>query len=254
MRPTPVRLVLDVGNTRTKAGLFSGTRPLRIRAMDRLDEAAIRVFLAGERVDAVILGSVAAEDDGLMRLLEEVAPVVRISGDTPAHLQSCYDTPETLGADRWANAVAASLLFPGRPVLAISLGTCATYDLVDAEGSYQGGLISPGFRARAQAMWDSTARLPLVAPPPDPVLPGRSTLESLAAGVHHGLRCEIEGVIRELGHHHPGMAVVITGGDATRFARALENGIFAHPFLTLSGLNAIALHRYTSVGRLGDPR
>jgi type III pantothenate kinase len=88
-----------------------------------------------------------------------------------------------------------------------------------------------------------SARLPLVEPPADAALMGTDTTTSLASGVHHGIVHELEGFIDRLEHHYPGIAVVLTGGDGLRFARALKSGIFAHPFLTLEGLHAILLHQ-----------
>ncbi len=242
MDPIADRLVLDIGNSRTKLGLFSRGRLVRRSALSNGDAAGVRDFLGEGSVDASVVGSVGLEDAGLMKALGSIAPVKVITGLARSHLRNAYATPETLGADRWANAVAASLLFPKRPVLAISLGTCAIYDLVDAEGTYHGGLISPGLRMRAQAMQAFTARLPLVDMPERPARIGLSTEACIAAGVHHGLRSELAGTIAEIRQQHPGLAVVLTGGDAVRYARALENGIFAHPFLTLFGLHALSLY------------
>lgn len=153
-----------------------------------------------------------------------------------------YEDPSSLGVDRWANAVAAAHLFPARPVLAISLGTCITDDLVTADGVHQGGRISPGHHMRARAMATFTARLPLVDPPSGPPVLGTTTADAMAAGIHHGIRSELGGLIGELRSSLPGLAVVLTGGDAPRYARALESGIFAHPHLTLLGLDLLLSH------------
>ena len=248
MDPSADRLVLDIGNSRTKLGLFSQGRLARHRSVANGDLSGTRDFLGTANVEGIAVGSVGLEQAGLMDGLAAIAPVKVVTGLSPSHLDNRYQTPETLGADRWANAVGASLLFPKRAVLAISLGTCATYDLVDAEGAYLGGMISPGMRMRARAMHEFTARLPLADPPDAPAFIGRSTLECLGSGAHHGLRAELVTVISEIRQQHPGLAVVLTGGDALRFARALENGIFAHPFLTLIGLYALSLFDHPAAG------
>lgn len=245
------RLVLDIGNSRVKGGLFRHGHLLRQATFPARDAAALAAFLAGHGPAAVVVGSVAAPDAAFVEALRVIAPVIEVTGETPyadagragarRGMRSAYRTPGTLGVDRWANAVAASLLFPGRPALAISLGTCVIYDLVSAEGEHLGGLISPGFRMRARAMGEFTARLPVVDPPEDPPFIGTSTEECLASGTHHGLRAELAHFIALLRQQYPGLAVVLTGGDALRFARALESGIFAHPFLTLLGLHALSL-------------
>jgi type III pantothenate kinase len=205
-------------------------------------------FLADDQVERIVLASTARPDEAQLQRLTDLAPLTQVTGGTATPLRIDYKTPESLGADRLANAVAAAALYPARPVLAIDLGTCITYDLVDAHGTYLGGLISPGHHMRAQAMHMLTARLPEVDPPTHPPLIGRSTLECLAAGTHHGTRAELKALIAECRQQYPGLAVVLTGGDAPRFARALENGIFAHPYLTLLGLLEILLHLHPADG------
>lgn len=234
-------LVLDVGNSRTKQGLFAGEQLMRTGVANNGDLQAVKTFIDNEHVERVAIGSVAKEDGAFMEALATIAPVTLITGTSPSPLTNAYQTQATLGVDRLANAVGAVRFFPGRPVLAIDMGTCVTYDLVDGTGAYLGGLISPGLRMRARAMNAYSARLPLVEPDEHVQVIGRSTQESLSSGSHHGLRAELKTLIAELGQQHPGLAVVLTGGDAPRFARALENGIFAHPFLTLLGLHALLL-------------
>lgn len=244
----PLHLVLDIGNSRTKCGLFRGRRLVRIGSFSNGDHLAMLRFLAGDRVERIVLASTARPDEAQLQRLTDLAPLTQVTGGTATPLRIDYKTPESLGADRLANAVAAAALYPARPVLAIDLGTCITYDLVDAHGTYLGGLISPGHHMRAQAMRMLTARLPEVDPPAHPPLIGRSTLECLAAGTHHGTRAELKALIAECRQQYPGLAVVLTGGDAPRFARALENGIFAHPYLTLLGLLEILLHLHPADG------
>lgn len=204
---------------------------------------ALEGFLAGDRPDRIALGSVAAPDPSWEEHLRSLAATFPITGSSKAPVRSAYATPLTLGVDRLANAVGAMGMFPGRPVLAIDLGTCITYDLITSDGAYRGGAISPGLVMRSRAMNAHSARLPLVDPPADTALMGSDTATSLASGVHHGIVHEMEGYIGRLAHQYPGIAVVLTGGDGLRFARALKSGIFAHPFLTLEGLHAILLHQ-----------
>ena len=240
-------LVIDIGNSRTKMALFLGSRMVRSDVSATGDVAAITAFIGDDRIARSAMGSVANEDPVLIDHLRSIAPLLIITGSTPTPLRLNYTLPATLGADRLANAVGAANFFPGRAVLAIDLGTCVTYDVVDASGVYHGGIISPGLRMRAKAMHAYSARLPEVDPPENTTLIGTSTEESLASGAHHGVRAELRTLIEEIGQQHADLAVVLTGGDAPRFARALENGIFAHPFLTLFGLHAILEH-ITSAG------
>lgn len=236
-------LVIDVGNTRMKAALYGPSGCERRTVLVHGDLTGLRDWVGAEVCESVVMGSVAAVDATFEDGLRSLGPLTVISGSSPSPLRSAYATPLTLGVDRLANMVGAVRLFPNRAVIAIDLGSCITYDVVDGEGTYRGGIIAPGMRMRAQAMNAYSARLPLVEPGAHVPLVGRSTHESLASGIFHGLRSELRALIEDLGHEMAGAAVVLTGGDALRFARALKSGIFADPLLTLNGLHALLLHQ-----------
>ncbi len=237
-----LHLVIDVGNTRTKAGLFDQGRLVDAGTFNAPGPSALEQWLAQRRPERIGIGRVGGQGEELARQLGTLAPVEVLLGASPGPIRTLYDDPSSLGVDRWANAVAIAHMSPGRPALAISLGTCITCDLVTADGVHQGGRISPGHRMRAQAMANFTARLPLVDPPAMPPQLGTTTADAMAAGIHHGIRSELGGLIGELRNTLPGLAVVLTGGDAPRYARALESGIFAHPHLTLLGLDLLLSH------------
>lgn len=242
MNDASMDLALDVGNTRTKLAFFSEGRLVRWGHMANGDQAALTDFLSDERPAYCVIGSVAQPDESLFAQLRSIAHTLVVSGVTPSPLRSHYTTPLTLGADRLANAVAAAKHFPGRPVIAIDLGTCITYDLVQADGSYAGGAITPGVRMRARAMHTYSARLPLVQLDEEPPALDQTTASSLEAGLFHGILSELRGFIKAYSQGSPDTAVVLTGGDALRFTRGLKSGIFALPLLTLEGLHAILDH------------
>ncbi|MCC6399234.1 MAG: type III pantothenate kinase [Flavobacteriales bacterium] len=240
-QPT-IDLVVDIGNSRVKLALFQGPRVLRFARIDRLDADALQSFLGADRPTHIAAASVGVPVGPLLHVLSAHGPVVELTGASPAPLPNTYSTPSTLGVDRLANAAALHALFPGRPALAIDLGTCITYDLVLPGTGFVGGAISPGPRMRGQAMHRYSARLPLVEDPGRPALVGTDTLGGLASGIHHGVRFELAGMIGELGQQHTGLAVVLTGGAAPAFAAALKSGNFADPLLTLRGLHVLLAH------------
>lgn len=236
-------LILDIGNTRIKAALFRNGRLLRLTAFGSGPGPALRRFIEGFQIDRVGIGSVAGDADGLLSGLPDGSATIHlITTNDRSPIRSAYSSPATLGIDRWANAAAAAALFPQRAAFAIDLGTCITYDLVDSTGTYLGGAISPGTRMRAKAMQAYSARLPLVETDQDAPPFGQSTVASLQAGIRHGVIGELEHFIAAAQQAHPGVGVVLTGGDALLHARALKSGIFAHPFLTLDGLRIILHH------------
>ena len=248
----PYELVIDVGNSRMKMGLFAAGRILDRATAPHGDIAAVVQFLAGRSVGRTAIGSVAAPDEKFLEALRQRAPLMEISGNSSSPVRSRYTTLKTLGVDRLANIAGGASLFPQRAVLVIDLGTCITYDLVDELAVHQGGVISPGLRMRARAMHAYSARLPEVEPEEEPPFLGTDTASSLAAGVHHGLLMELQGYIAFFRQQRPGLAVVLTGGDALRYVRALKSGIFAHPTLTLIGLHAL-LHFHPDSRPAVDP-
>ena len=229
-------LVIDRGNSRQKLALFQDGRCIDHTVVG-LNPDGWLPWLNGRVPVRIAIG---ASGEALpVSDLQRLAPVTVLRGDSPAPIRTAYATPATLGVDRWANAVAIAGMFPGRAALAVDLGTCITFDLVDPSGCHLGGAISPGLRMRAAAMHAHTARLPEVDPDGDVQAFGTSTESALRAGVVTGIRYELEGWAREGRYQWPDLAVVLTGGDAPRVARALKSGIFADPLLTLRGLHAL---------------
>lgn len=194
---------------------------------------------------AVVVSSVAGMPEALLGRLQASAPCLFPDEHTPLPLINRYQSPETLGRDRLANAVAACVHYPGRDVLVLDMGTCLKLDFVNSSGEYLGGSISPGLLMRYRALHAFTARLPLLEPVASTALIGTDTAGSIHAGVLEGYRAEAEGMIAAYTLEKPGLTVLLTGGDAPRFLDRLKSRIFAAPDLTLRGLHAIYLHQLT---------
>jgi type III pantothenate kinase len=97
-----------------------------------------------------------------------------------------YRNPHEVGADRIANAIAAVGRHPNRPLIVVDCGTATTFDVVTANAEYLGGAILPGVGVSAEALASRTAKLPLVEiTRPESAL-GRTTQESIQAGLYHG--------------------------------------------------------------------
>lgn len=243
------QLTIDVGNSGVKAAVFQNgvmVGPV-VRFSDQEWEEADRL-VTNHRVKNIIYSTVANVPPAKWmdkwksagRLVLELSPRI------PLPFTSTYETMETLGHDRIA-VVAGSLALltssapaaAPRPRLLVDAGTCVTLDLVDVDGVYRGGNISPGMRMRLQAMHDFTARLPL----PDPADPvgevGRSTEGALRHGGQLGLAYEIEGLYHRLLPQYPDLEVVLTGGDGDWLARHLSIPCCFYPHLVLLGLNQI---------------
>lgn len=232
-----MNIVVDSGNTFAKIGWFSGDNLIRYQTM--LNFSDLIQLIKSELPDRIMYSSVSRTTAEFLEALGEDIPVLNLSGETPVPIRKNYETPQTLGADRVAAAAGANWIFPADDVLVIDMGTCITYDLIDREGTFQGGLISPGVRMRFNALHTFTNRLPLFDPEKDPEFIGKSTRQAIESGVMNGMLAEIEGIIERYRHTMPDLRVVICGGDITFFESSLKPPIFAVPELVLIGLNRI---------------
>lgn len=240
---TETSLVVDLGNTFAKTGLFdAGGRLLEVRR--KLTVEDLTDYLTRLAPDRTVISSTALSGGELTARFGSLTGFLLVmSPETPVPVQKLYDTPQTLGADRVAAAVGARGLFPGRNCLVIDMGTCITYDYVDNLDRFHGGLISPGLRMRFRAMHSFTQRLPLADPPETlPPLVGKSTVHAMQSGVLYGLIAEVGGIIDQYRSIYPDFQVVLCGGDAPFFESRLKEPIFAAPELVLLGLHRILNH------------
>src|SRR5262245_41568623 len=246
-------LVADVGNTRIKWGLCGDAGIERAAALPD-DPDAWRGQLVNWHLDGpqswTIAGVHPARRDRLAGWLRELGHAVNVldnPGKIPLRLK--IDHPETVGVDRLFDTLAAkALVSPGQPAVVVDAGSAVTLNRLDAEGAFAGGAIFPGLRLMAEALHDHTAQLPLVKVTEHPtVVPARSTVPAIAAGVYWAVVGGVSALVRTLSLSVPSsepLAVFITGGDAAVIAPdLLDRHLYryeVHPLLTLEGIRLAA--------------
>jgi type III pantothenate kinase len=236
-----MKLIVDQGNTLIKLALFDVSNQLIEMSSNKNWELVIEKWCNEFSIDQVIFSSVGENAKIIQSYLEnKFQKVLILTNATQIQLPNRYQTPETLGVDRIANA-AYAIYSKQFPALIIDCGTCLKFDVVNEKGEYLGGSISPGLKMRCRAMHEFTAKLPLVQPIVDevPTLIGVTTESSLLSGSYLGMLHEIEHTISRYQELFKEINIFLTGGDAEYFVKALKKGIFADPFLTLKGLNEI---------------
>ena len=234
-----MNVVIDHGNSAAKIGIFDNhvlREQLYVKNLQ--DLPAVLENYSG---DNLIISSVSKSHYGNFSA-GAFRKVIILSSDTPLPIRNGYRSPETLGMDRIAAACGAWQLFPGRNCLVVDAGTCITYEIVDSQGIYLGGGISPGLAMRFRAMHTFTAKLPLVTPVDAPELPGSTTTACMQSGVIWGMIDEIDGVVTRYREKYADLQVILCGGDAPFFENKLKASIFASPEIVLIGLNSILSH------------
>lgn len=235
-----MNLVIDIGNTSVKVGIFEHNNLIDTRHQTGRSLLFLSDYLQNFRVTQAILASVVEVDEDSYQWLDSLnIPVIKLNSETPVPIINLYKSPETLGYDRLAAVVGANEQFPERDILVIDAGTAITYEFIDAQGRYHGGNISPGMQMRFKALHQYTNRLPLVEAKGRILSMGVDTETAIRAGVIKGIEHEISGYITSLKHKYPELLVFLTGGDEFSFDTNLKNIIFADSFLVLKGLNRI---------------
>lgn len=238
-----MHLVVDIGNTRTKAAVFNGREWVAEHVFDADILSKLGDLLSKyPLVKRSIMSSVAEDSAEIEDLLASKTQLVVFDHTSSLPIKNHYQSPETLGKDRLAAAVGAWSRFREKDVLIIDAGTAIKVDIVSATAEYLGGSISPGLQMRFKALNTFTGKLPLVKADKNyKSLTGKNTTESILNGVQNGALYEVQGFVDAYSKQYPGINIVVTGGDASFFELGLKNHIFAIPELVLIGLNEILL-------------
>ncbi|MFQ3666109.1 MAG: type III pantothenate kinase [Sphingomonadaceae bacterium] len=231
-------LAIDVGNTNLVFALCEG-RTIRHRwriatnGGRTADEYAVWLHqlmqmegVPRKSVSACIIASVVPQTlfnlRGLSRKYFGVEPLVTGAPGFRWGIPVRLPNPDEVGADRLVNAVAAHASHGG-PAIVIDFGTATTFDVVAADGGYEGGVIAPGINLSMDALYRAAARLPRIAvePPAEGLgVVGKGTVHAMQSGVFWGYLGLIEGLVARIRAEIGGApAVLATGGLAPLFAR-----------------------------------
>ena len=237
-----MNLAIDIGNSRTKAYWFEGRNLVNKTTYDQpLSADLINTIQKHGEFSRSIIASTRILSTEVKGAISAMNNVIVLNASVVLPIRFSYRSPETLGADRIAMAVAARMQFPEQNCLVIGAGTCITYDLINTNGEFLGGAISPGLNMRLKAMHEFTERLPLVDLNEEFIQLGDNTSSSLRMGGQTAAVLEMNAMISKFGSQFDNLKVILTGGDAPYFEQHLENRIFAAPNFLGEGLNEILL-------------
>ncbi len=248
-------LVVDAGNTNVVFAVHDGeswrgiwriaTEPQRTS-----DEYAVWLLtlfnlsnLKAAQIDRAVIGTVVpAALYHLRRLCRDwfsTEPLIaRSSLDWGFAIK--VDNPAEVGADRLLNSLAAHRAYAG-PLIVVDFGTATTFDLVDNDGAYLGGVIAPGINLSIEALHKAAARLPRIGIGRPQSVIGRSTVPAMQSGIYWGYVGLIEGLVARIrAEWDVPLKVVATGGLAPLLAEGTTVIQVIDPDLTLDGLRLLA--------------
>ena len=244
-------LAIDVGNTNSVIALFDGEQPTAqwrtsTSSARTADEYAVwlshLMALKGLRLEDIsscIISTVVPQSlfnlRNLSRRYFECEPFV-VGADNIPGVEVRISSPTEAGADRLVNAVGAYTAHGG-PIVVVDSGTATNFDVVGADGGFEGGVIAPGINLSMQALHEAAARLPRIAiEQPEKVI-GVDTVGAMQSGVFWGYVSLIEGLIARIKEEYPvPIKVVATGGIASLFEGATKAIDIFDSELTIRGL------------------
>ncbi len=247
-------LAIDVGNTNMVFGLYEGDKlrgSFRVstnaeRTSDELGMIISQYYhlhgISREKTDAVIIATVVPTI--MHTLINAVRKYLRVQPviagrDVPFGIENRYNNPREVGADRLVNAVSAVRVY-GKPLIIVDIGTAITFDAIDSEGAYQGGVIFPGIKISMEALFLKASKLPRVDIDRPEKAIGKTTVQSMQSGAVRGYVGALTGIITDIQKELGGGArVVATGGMGRMMAEYCSLIDVVDPNLTLEGLRII---------------
>jgi type III pantothenate kinase len=249
-------LAIEQGNTNTLFAVHDGENWIAqwrsaTDSSRTADEYAVWLHqllaMAGLKLadlDGCIVSSVVPQSifnlRNLARRYLHVEPLV-IGENAELGIEVRIDKPSEAGADRLVNAIGAKVVYPGA-LIVIDSGTATTFDVISADGGFEGGVIAPGINLSMEALHTAAAKLPRVAIQKPQRVIGKDTVGAMQSGVFWGYVALIEGLIARIkAEWDMPMTVVATGGVASLFHGATLSIDHFDPDLTIRGL--LEIHR-----------
>lgn len=244
--------VANIGNTNIRVGIYEGRKLLahwklstnKEWTSDEFGMHFINFFnyngLDVSEVEDVIIASVVPpimySFENAIRKYFKKNPIL-VGPGIKTGINIKYENPRELGADRIVNAVAAYEIYGG-PVIVIDFGTATTFNAISSRGEFLGGVICPGIKISAEALYQRTAKLPKIDLTKHETVIARNTLASIQSGVFHGYVGQVDHLVNKIKKEmkEEGIKVVATGGLAKFIASEAAAIDEVNGLLVLEGL------------------
>lgn len=247
-------LTIDIGNTSTSAGVFENDKLVAkwTLASDKCrsdDEYGIMLFSllrhinAEDKIKGAIISSVVLQLTGKFQVAIKnylkIEPII-LSRKNNIEIKLNVEKPGEVGADRIANAFAAKMFYK-TPAIVVDFGTATTFDIINKENEFIGGIITPGIKIQANALEKFTSKLPKVRIDAPKNAIGKNTIDAMLSGLVRGHAAMIDGMIEQCEKELGQKAVTIATGGYSEILSPYLKRQFDHinVDLTLEGLNML---------------
>jgi len=241
-----VLLAVDIGNTNITIGIFDNNELIERHRFESYEynanfdfESELRTIISGKDIEGCVIESVVDEltysvKQSCNRVLGVNSILLTHDSDTGIGLN--VEKPYTIGADRLANVCAASKY--NLPAIVVDIGTAITFDILDEDKNFIGGVIMPGVNMCIKALAEGTSKLNEIEIDNSPAAIGDTTETCILSGVLRGAACAIEGLLTQCETELGAKATVImTGGQAELISQYMSRTPdFINKNLTLEGL------------------
>ena len=235
-------LAIDVGNTSTVFGLFSGKKLVKEW---RCPTAKLKFPKISSEISRVMMASVVPSLDGKLKLgigkHYQLKPFFVTAQNIPG-LKVRLKNKKEIGADRVVDALAAYTLYGG-PLVVVDFGTATTFDAISAKGEYLGGAIAPGIALARDALYEQTAKLPKIKISAPKKVIGKNTILAMQSGLVYGYVGMVEGMVKKFKDQNSKFKtakIIATGGLAPLICKYTKVVDKIDIKLTLKGLRMVA--------------
>ncbi len=241
-----INLTIDIGNTNVMICLFNKNKIIKATKVNVLNlkkEKYIYFFknlCLKEKKANVIISSVVPD---ITKLFIDILKKLKINYFQARNLlklcklKTNLQNQKTIGDDRLVNILYAKYLYENSTII-IDFGTATTIDILDKNGIYDGGVITPGIDLSLKSLQKGTAKLPLVNFKKTKTIVGRNTREAIQSGFFWGYISMIEGLVKRIEIEKKSkFEIILTGGNAQYFKNFFQNVIKLDEFFISKGLN-----------------
>jgi len=240
-------LTADIGNTSITLGLFdenalveeyrlASDKDLPLEEYEVLLKSLFNKFTVNGCIISSVVEELNNKFQSAVKNVFKIDPIF-LSPEINTGVKIAMPNVKEVGADRIANAAGAYVLYK-HPVIVIDFGTATSFDIVNQNGEFIGGVIAPGINLQLKTLNKFTSKLPRIDVAKSPKAIGNNTVDAILSGVIRGCACMIDGLVEQCEAELESRAVIVaTGGYASYVAEYMKRPFdFINPTLTLEGL------------------